>query len=402
MLFHFLLGEITFSKRKQMFGISEDAGKFACRKSRVDIKKGMKLRVRQLAVFLFCIMSPLAKGGDGFYGGRDESRREKASVYMLLENDVFSGHDENYTNGFSMGYISETEDKNDLGFISRTLGTLNGGGSSSGFWHDLMGVSSNQIEHQWGINVTQLMFTPQSLESIRTPIYNEHPYGAWLAFGFTSIIKNEDRANTLTLYLGAVGEDALGRQIQDIVHDVMDSPKWAGWDNQLPSEFTMMLSFERKYRLRFLESDRGNWGSDGYTSWLADVGNVYIRGGGSLYFRYGYKLPASCHPSEKKFRQRESYCYCSAPNRPERNWSMYAFGGLRGYAIAYDVFLDGNMFHNAPVTVGRYPMVIDFFGGACLRYKNMDMIFGYTIRSKEYPSQRAPQWMGTMSLRYCF
>lgn len=368
----------------------------------MDIKKDMKLRVRQLIVFLFCIMSPLAKGGDGFYGGRDESRREKASVYMLLENDVFSGHDENYTNGFSMGYISETEDKNDLGFISRTLGTLNGGGSCAGLWKALMGVSSNGQEHQWGINVTQLMFTPQSLESIKTPVYDEHPYGAWLAFGFTSIIKNEDRANTLTLYVGAVGEDALGRQIQDIVHEVMDSPKWAGWDNQLPTEFTLMLSFERKYRLRFLESDRGNWGSDGYSSWLADVGNVYIRGGGSVYFRYGYNLPASCAQVGWEPNSNNTIPFAGTPSQMDGNWSMYAFGGLRGYAIAYDVFLDGTMFHNSPVTVGRYPMVVDFFGGGCLRYKNMDMIFGYTIRSKEYPSQRAPQWMGTMSLRYCF
>lgn len=385
-----------------MFGISTNTRKFSCPRSSVDIKKDMKLRVRQLIVFLFCIMSPLAKGGDGFYGGRDESRREKASVYMLLENDVFSGHDENYTNGFSMGYISETEDKNDLGFISRTLGTLNGGGSCAGLWKALMGVSSNGQEHQWGINVTQLMFTPQSLESIKTPVYDEHPYGAWLAFGFTSIIKNEDRANTLTLYVGAVGEDALGRQIQDIVHEVMDSPKWAGWDNQLPTEFTLMLSFERKYRLRFLESDRGNWGSDGYSSWLADVGNVYIRGGGSVYFRYGYNLPASCAQVGWEPNSNNTIPFAGKPSQMDGNWSMYAFGGLRGYAIAYDVFLDGTMFHNSPVTVGRYPMVVDFFGGGCLRYKNMDMIFGYTIRSKEYPSQRAPQWMGTMSLRYCF
>lgn len=359
---------------------------------------------RLLAFSLFGLsLGVFANAGDAFFGGRDENRREKASVFMLLENDVFSGEDENYTNGFTMGYISEMEDKDDLGFFSRTLGTLNGGGNSSSWWSDFMGMPrSSNPEHQWGINITQLMFTPQSLESISTPITTEHPYGAWLAVGFTSIVKNEDRSNTLTFYAGTVGKNALGEPIQDIVHDVMQSPKWEGWDNQLPNEITFMLSFERKYRMRWMEHENNGWGSDGYASWAADLGNVYIRGGSSLYFRYGYNLPASCAQVGWEPNNNNTIPFAGMNSYMDGNWSLYAFGGLRGNVVGYDVFLDGTMFRDSPVTISKYPFVGDMFLGLCWRYKNMDMIFGCTRRSKEYPSQRAPQWMGTVSLRYCF
>lgn len=329
---------------------------------------------------------------------------EKASVTMLIENDLFAGHDRDYTNGFSLGYMSSTENNNDLTWLSRTMGALAGGTCANSSWCGFMGIdTSKAVEHQWGVSLTQLMFTPERSQGTREPQYGQHPYAGWLAIGITSVVKTEDRNNTLDVYVGMVGPAALGHPIQDFVHKVIDSPTWDGWSNQIPNEFAFLISFESKYRLRFLErtSACGNFSSDGYASWTADLGNVYIRGGVELYMRYGYHLGRN---SAYVGWEPTSHAVAPFANMKEHlgNWSFYGFWGARCRASAYDIFLDGTMFRSSPVTVDKYPVVADLFAGVCLVYKDWDFTFGYTGRTKEYHGQADPQWMGCAVIRYSF
>lgn len=329
---------------------------------------------------------------------------EKASITLLLENDMFAGHDKNYTNGFTLGYMSSTEDNNDLTWLSRSMGMLAGGTCANSAWCGFMGIDTSKVvEHQWGVNITQLMFTPQSHQSYTQPQYGEHPYAAWLALGITSVVKTEDRNNTLDVYLGVVGPAALGHPVQDFVHKVVDSPYWEGWDNQIPNEFAFLVSFESKYRLRFLEtiSSTGNLSSDGYASWTVDLGNVYMRGGVEIYMRYGYQLGRN-----SAYVGWEPTSHAVAPfanmRQPMGPWSAYVFWGARCRGSAYDIFLDGTMFRSSPVTVDKYPVVADVYVGACLVYKDLEFTFGYTQRTKEYHGQDKPQWMGCAVVRYSF
>lgn len=329
---------------------------------------------------------------------------EKASLTILLENDLFSGHDRDYTNGTTIGFISSTEDNNDLTWLSRSMGMLAGGTCAHSKWCGFMGIDTSKVvEHQWGLSLTQLMFTPERQQEYTGPQYGQHPYAAWLALGITSIVKTEDRNNTLDVYLGMVGKAALGEPIQDFVHKAIDSPTWEGWDNQIPNEVAFLVSFESKYRLHCLErvSPSGNFSSDGFLAWNADLGNVYIRGGVNGYVRYGYNLPPN---SAYVGWNPTSHAVAPFANmrKPISPWSFYGFLGFRCRASVYDIFLDGTMFRSSPVTVDKYPVVADLFAGVCLVHKDMEFVFGYTRRTKEYHGQEEPTWMGCAVVRFCF
>ena len=87
--------------------------------------------------------------------------------------------------------------------FSGMLGTVLGGTNASDSWRRFMGMSgSANLRQQWGLDLTQLMYTPE--QKATYPIYNQHPYVGNLTLGLTSLVKNEDRANSLELQLGGI------------------------------------------------------------------------------------------------------------------------------------------------------------------------------------------------------
>ena len=88
--------------------------------------------------------------------------------------------------------------------FSGMLGTVLGGTNASDSWRRFMGMNgSANLRQQWGLDLTQLMYTPE--QKATYPIYNQHPYVGNLTLGLTSLVKNEDRANSLELQLGTTG-----------------------------------------------------------------------------------------------------------------------------------------------------------------------------------------------------
>lgn len=86
------------------------------------------------------------------------------------------------------------------------LGTVLGGTNASDSWRRFMGMNgSANLRQQWGLDLTQLMYTPE--QKATYPIYNQHPYVGNLTLGLTSLVKDEDRANSLELQLGTTGTE---------------------------------------------------------------------------------------------------------------------------------------------------------------------------------------------------
>ncbi len=115
---------------------------------------------------------------------------------------MFVGDDDNYTNGVRFAWMSGTTSRSHT--FSGMLGTVLGGTNASDSWRRFMGMSgSANLRQQWGLDLTQLMYTPE--QKATYPIYNQHPYVGNLTLGLTSLVKNEDRANSLELQLGTTG-----------------------------------------------------------------------------------------------------------------------------------------------------------------------------------------------------
>lgn len=331
--------------------------------------------------------------------------QDRPTFGFQLENDFFAGKDKNYTNGVRLSYLSKSCGEGEDGFsnnMARTLGTLTGGTNASPAWSRFCGMERTPaLRQQWAITLTQLMFTPEDINTSK-PIIGQHPYAGYLALGIGTLVKNEDRANSFELQLGTTGKASLAEQAQDTIHRLWKMQTWPGWDNQLPSEFTFTFYFKRYYRLRFLESkSEGGFTTDGLAFWHADVGTVYVRAGAGMSIRYGYNLT----DSSPDFAINGA-TYVSNPFVQKRdyssNWSFYGFSGFTARAVAHDLFLDGTVFHDSPRYVDKYPVVADISTGFVVRYKRAELLAGYFLRTREYHNQEKLHVIGMVALKMSF
>lgn len=167
-----------------------------------------------------------------------EAPQEGPVISFHLENDMFVGDDDNYTNGVRFAWMSGTTSRSHT--FSGMLGTVLGGTNASSSWRRFMGMNgSPNLRQQWGLDLTQLMYTPE--QKATYPIYNQHPYVGNLTLGLTSLVKNEDRANSLELQLGTTGTNSLAKGSQHFIHKLWGMEQWPGWSNQLPGEMTANL-----------------------------------------------------------------------------------------------------------------------------------------------------------------
>lgn len=333
--------------------------------------------------------------------------QEKSSIGFQLENDFFAGKDQNYTNGARLSFLSKSSGSNGGdGFsdrMARTLGSLTGGTEASHAWSKFCGMERTPaLRQQWAVSLTQLMFTPENINTSQ-PIIGQHPYAGYLALGLGTLVKNEDRANSFELQLGVTGKPSLAEQAQGTVHRMFKMKTWPGWDNQIPSEFAFCFYFKRYYRLDFLESRSrsGAFETDGLAFWHADLGTVYLRAGAGMSVRYGYNLSDTSPDFSIN-----GATYLSSPFVKKRdyssNWSFYGFSGMALRAVGHDLFLDGPVFHESRHYVDKLPLVLDLNSGIVLRYKQAELLIGYFLRSREYRQQERLHVIGMVELKASF
>lgn len=339
--------------------------------------------------------------------------KEQSVLSIQLENDFFSGIDGNYTNGARAAFVSQSysgfEASHDhlcgnatSSYIATGLGTILGGTNAAPGWSRVMGMERTAaLRQQWSISLTQSMFTPEHKSDM--PLYGERTYAGYLGVGIGSLVKNEDRANSLELQIGVTGDPSLTRNTQHFVHKHLGMAQWPGWGNQLPSEVAFCFFFKRYYRLDFLEytSRSGRFETDGFAYWHTDAGTVYLRAGMGMGYRFGYNLPASSSELAISGATLPVSPFVKKRKFPS-NWSYYGFTGIAGRYVGYDIFLDGTVFHKSPNYVDKFPFVLDVTAGGALRYKNTEFIVGYMLRTKEYHTQESAQIMGSIQIRHSF
>ncbi len=112
----------------------------------------------------------------------------------------------------------------------------------------------------------QSIFTPEDT-SATTLVRNDRPYAGWLYGGISMHAETKrqkrslftDTLDTLELDFGIVGPYALGRQVQNGVHELINVAKSNGWGNQLDNEPGIMLIGERCWRSEPMRPLVWNW-----------------------------------------------------------------------------------------------------------------------------------------------
>jgi hypothetical protein len=327
-------------------------------------------------------------GGDGAPPETEtEAETETLNrVTVVSENDKFAGTDRFYTNGFKLAY-----QRTDVGTLSH-------------LFNDALNLVPflKAKPLAWGLVLGQDIYTPEDTEQTLL-IPNDRHYGAWLYGGVTLTRGNvpaegeqpeegflfQDRVELL---FGVIGVDALGRQVQNNWHEVINVATSKGWRNQLHTEVGVQLYTQRKWLLKVWPSEGVVPGSDFLPHVGLALGHPFTHFTIGGTFRFGWNLGEDFGPV-----QRIASAGFDRPRKTE-GAQFYVYGRVEGRLVLWNAFIEGNAYHsdrerlstngiveNVHLDMERF--VADFEVGAVLQLWRFEISYTNVFRTREFERQ---------------
>ncbi|MFW5452415.1 lipid A deacylase LpxR family protein [Thioalkalivibrio sulfidiphilus] len=303
---------------------------------------------------------------------------ERGILVLEYENDLFAGEDRYYTSGVRASWITPG---------SGVPGLLRDVGELIPFF-----PGQGELKASWSIG--QSMYTPKDIEEAN-PSPDDRPYAGWLYVSGGLAEETGDRLDRLQLTLGVVGPASLAEQTQKTIHEFMGSPIPQGWDHQLGNELTLMVSYERQWRSRVRAADEG-WRIDLTPHWGGTLGTPFSLVNAGLTLRAGRDLPHDYGPPRIQPALPGSGLFV-----PRSRWGWYLFAGVDARAVAWNTFLDGNLWRDSP-SVDREVFVGDAQLGAVLALGRARLAYTHVFRTPEFRNQEEREDFGALSLSWIF
>ncbi|MDB6079180.1 MAG: hypothetical protein JWO82_2927 [Akkermansiaceae bacterium] len=325
----------------------------------------------------------------------------KGYLTFYLDNDLFGGHDRDYTNGARLSWISENRDPAEFGAFQNIMRRFSGDNESFPAFQKITGFNDlTKVRYNYGLSLTQLMYTPEDPLPYGQPL-NQRRYAGWLALGFSLHVKDDKILNSTEFTIGMTGPNSFAENTQDFIHDIRDIQKFNGWKNQIPNELTADLSFVQKRRADFIKWNYGAFRVDGLTEWGGRLGTFRTSAHVGGFFRAGYNLPPDF--SDPRLSDTAySHRYFDTNDVYVSNWSVYFLGGVTGRLVGYDATLDGPLFSDFKTGNTKEPLVGEIFAGAGIRYRDVEFSYVHTWQTEEYRQQVDGANFGSVAIRVKF
>ena len=333
---------------------------------------------------------------------------------IRLENDLFTGTDQNYTNGAAITLVSRdilgrlrpaclpAPVRLHASFIKRV---------NPNFWTDADNPANTQnVVVRFG----QSIYTPE--DYTRTDlIADDRPYAGLLYMGLAWNRRvqpkdaNYEMLDTRELTLGVIGPWSLAEQSQNQVHRLRGIDRFSGWDHQLHNEPAFQMAMERKYKRTVGASavSRG-WSSDVIGSYAVRVGNIETAASAGVELRAGWNVPndfgsypirpgTENRPPSAASGLRTAHQQSTGAPRP----GTHAFVSIEAKAVAWDFSLDGNLFQSSH-HVSRRPWVAQMAAGISSQWLVHDhgvrLALMRVWRTREFDGQSRDHEFGSMAL----
>lgn len=239
-----------------------------------------------------------------------------------------------------------------------------------------------QSSDEWSFHIGQDVYTPHEKETL-TPIIGERPYNAWLYMGLGYQVDAEsyDTLFSFKFDVGSRGPRALGKNIQNSLHELINSPKVLGWDSQTKNEYGNVFAFTAEHSLLDLLIDSRRELTHISTYISTEAGTIWRTYTAGVSLAFGYNTPY----------------YNSLINFPEKD-TFYAFGNLQVTYVDKNNLLDGNSNYN----VIREKNIKKYDIG--LNWDNDDIRFRFTLTtmSKEFTTQKESHRFGLLEITLAF
>lgn len=333
-----------------------------------------------------------------------------------LENDLFTGTDQNYTNGVAFTLVSHDIAGKlqpeclpmPVRLHAELIKFMN-----PDFWSDPENPAHTQnVVVKFG----QSMFTPKDFA--RTDLIpDDRPYAGLLYMGLSwNRRKHEPQTNlemldTREITLGVIGPWSLAEQSQNVVHDVIGADRFLGWDHQLKNEPAVQLAFDRKFRdYRGVGAIIPGFSADSIRSLGLRLGNIETSATLGIEGRIGWNLPndfgsypigpgAENRPPSAASIHSKAIDAATAATKPRPG--IHLFGTLEAKLVAHDFSLDGNLFRSSH-SATRRPWVAQ----AAVGISAQGILAGHGVRlavmrvyrTREFEEQSTNQAYGSIAL----
>ena len=363
-------------------------------------RRGARRPLLFRTIFLAALMAVLppaqpATAGDG------PGTIPGPTVLIYFENDLFYNEDRYYTNAVQARVISpDLASLAENGYLPDGISSLLGDVPFPG--------SRNAVRYNLSFGFGQQIYTPKDTDA-RSLQKDDRPYAGYLYGTLALHAKRQNRLDTLELAAGVVGPSSRAEQAQNGIHKIRSLDTAEGWRHQLRDEPALMLTWTRIWRLN-AESEHGGWGWDVLPRIGASVGNPFTRAGIGAEVRFGWNMPedygsSTIRPGSGITRPLAE----AAPGAPAHakgdafldNFSVYLFAGADGQAVAWNTFLDGNMWKDSH-SVDRFPLAGDLSMGIAAELYDFRLTYTHVYRAKEFHGQPNGQNFGSIMVGYRF
>ena len=321
---------------------------------------------------------------------REKKTFDTFTIYW--ENDFFVGTDRDYSNGLKLTWSTPYEIDNGENHLPEWSYPL---------INKLPFVDDPGTHRAVSISAGHMVFTPDDTSQTNV-VVDDRPYAGYLymASGFHN--RSRNRKNSWELQFGLVGPLSFAEEAQDFFHDVLNSNKAEGWDNQLGNEVALEIICESQWRFS-QANPQSSFNLDLIPHMGFRVGNVQIYANAGAELRYGWNLPknfgscpirAGC-ATNSAFNDTQPV----TPGRIFKGWHVFA--AVDGRAVAHDIFLDGNTFSDSH-SVDRKVFVADLMAGLAINFGKMRATYSYVMRTKQFNTETKNHRFGSINFSWSF
>ncbi len=317
--------------------------------------------------------------------------RDRGSLALTFENDLFTGSDGNYTNGLALAWTSGpvADMRPDAG-LRRWAETLS--------FLPLAGDREREVRTTFALG--QEIFTPDDLEAT-VPLPDDQPY-AGVLFGDVGLLARTQRTSQVwRLRLGLVGPSAGGESVQREVHETLSADMPSGWDFQLPDEPLLNLDYGVSHEL-FAGGGESEFSWSVAPAGGLGLGTYFTGASASLRGECGWNLPAlAAVPDLRHGVGALSHFEPRADSSGAGRWSVGLSATVGGMLVAHYLPLDGTVFESSP-SIDSEPVVGFVSAGVSLRKRRFALAYRMTFFTDTFESQPEATDFGTLTLSWSF
>ena len=288
----------------------------------------------------------------------------KGILTSTVENDVFTGSDDSYSNGLALTWTTgRVADRPADSFVQ----------DWAGFWSFLPGADAPNTDQFVSWTLSHEMHTPEDI-SLLIPDQRDQPYAGFLNLDSSLYTVGERWAQAWNLRLGVVGPLSQADHVQIKYHKLIGATRPEGWDSQIKNEPVINVMYGGTYRLYERRYDSG-LGVRFSPVINAEAGTYTTTFGVGGLAEVGLNMPDTL--SLAGIGTSFQGVNAIGAQRQDR-WSVTAYGALGGHAVAHFLPLDGPVFRDG-ASVGSDDFVTTIKVGATARRGRFISSFGLAL-----------------------